>query len=652
MPRYNAEQLARAAAAGEPKAASDFAAASEWQAYQTEWLGIFSPDEQVPAVGDPQRRAVWHAATRQYKKMAAQSEADSKFAASLVDGTRQLVLSASILGSQARPAPDDQASTDALASSDPVPQSEHDLTLSSSIVSEKHAPSSARSGAVAVEGIASPTEACPATCPANALHHAATGLGIQGWPFMGDTATSGAVASGATAGGAEAGSEGASGEAASGATTSTAPLFTVGSPGPPIQMMRRPRKARTELMNALDRAATSSVVNESSVLNEAPMNAKMYVGAIALCHDYEPLDEGRLFGQLPSNVRPFVLAMEPVLNHRLELLGEINQRLALEAYEANCTAPRTSEYPRHFLLAPTQQEDFSGEMAVYRLKGTTWGDFNDMIHEFSILSWQELESYLVDGVVPASVAALEREQAEAAAAAVEKATAAAAAAAAVKEAEQANAQALLQQLLNALPQGELGNDKKKVLQAAIDSGSRMLSALRVPYPYAYSGGFIPRGPYPNAQISREPLLSGITDNLLVCASRWGRVETVKYLLGLRANVNKPNGFGDSPLMAAAINGQVEVVRTLMDAGADVYASHPEVGRGFTVLVAAVQRCSWKFGAEAEQRDGVKELVLYGQLKVVRCLLEEYKVDLKPAGLYGAPLLQLQYHSREYHCPYK
>ena len=38
MPSYSAEQLARAAEAGEPKANSEFADGSEWQAYQTECL--------------------------------------------------------------------------------------------------------------------------------------------------------------------------------------------------------------------------------------------------------------------------------------------------------------------------------------------------------------------------------------------------------------------------------------------------------------------------------------------------------------------------------------------------------------------------------------------------------------------------------------
>ena len=130
MPRYSAEQLARAAEAGEPKANSEFTDDSEWQAYQTEWLGIFSPDEQVPSVRDPQRRVVWQAAIRQFKKMAAQFQAEYEFATGqIVGATSQLDLNDSSLSSQAPgqagAEPGDPASADGLASSDLQPQSEH-----------------------------------------------------------------------------------------------------------------------------------------------------------------------------------------------------------------------------------------------------------------------------------------------------------------------------------------------------------------------------------------------------------------------------------------------------------------------------------------------------------------------------------------------
>ena len=80
-------------------------------------------------------------------------------------------------------------------------------------------------------------------------------------------------------------------------------------------------------------------------------------------------------------------------------------------------------------------------------------------------------------------------------------------------------------------------------------------------------------------------------------------------------------------MAAAINGQVGVVRVLMDAHADPYAEHPEVKWGFTALVAAVDRCcSLHYGWPSRT-------IQQAQLAVVRCLLEQYHVCLKPPGLY-------------------
>ena len=48
----------------------------------------------------------------------------------------------------------------------------------------------------------------------------------------------------------------------------------------------------------------------------------------------------------------------------------------------------------------------------------------------------------------------------------------------------------------------------------------------------------------------------------------------------------------------------------------------------TFRVAAVQRCTYVTCGE------VPETVQKQQLEVVRCLLEEYKVELRPAGLYG------------------
>jgi hypothetical protein len=76
MPRFNASELACAVAAGVPRASTTFADDDAWHVYQETWLRNFSPDEQLPPVGDHQRRIRWKAVTRQHKKMMAQLEAE------------------------------------------------------------------------------------------------------------------------------------------------------------------------------------------------------------------------------------------------------------------------------------------------------------------------------------------------------------------------------------------------------------------------------------------------------------------------------------------------------------------------------------------------------------------------------------------------
>lgn len=172
---------------------------------------------------------------------------------------------------------------------------------------------------------------------------------------------------------------------------------------------------------------------------------------------------------------------------------------------------------------------------------------------------------------------------------------------------------LLDELIDALNDGELHDQHKEALVAAIAGGADMLLWQIDRFTF-------------NDDYAARLILCGDSDNLLVRASRRGRIESVRYLLSIGADVNGCNGFGDSALMAAAINGKVGVVRALMGAGADAYAEHPEIGKGFTPLVAAVDRCASGYPSCVVQQ---------AQLAVVRCLLEEFKVNLKPPGLYGA-----------------
>jgi ankyrin repeat protein len=70
------------------------------------------------------------------------------------------------------------------------------------------------------------------------------------------------------------------------------------------------------------------------------------------------------------------------------------------------------------------------------------------------------------------------------------------------------------------------------------------------------------------------------DPLLFIAARAGYRATVDALLAAKANVNAKNRFGDTPLMAAALNGHLEVVRKLRTRGADIDP------RGWTPLIYA------------------------------------------------------------------
>jgi uncharacterized protein len=68
--------------------------------------------------------------------------------------------------------------------------------------------------------------------------------------------------------------------------------------------------------------------------------------------------------------------------------------------------------------------------------------------------------------------------------------------------------------------------------------------------------------------------------LLYTAARSGYRATVDVLLVAKANVNAKNRFGDTPLMAAALNGHLEIVRKLRTQGADLEP------RGWTPLIYA------------------------------------------------------------------
>jgi hypothetical protein len=83
---------------------------------------------------------------------------------------------------------------------------------------------------------------------------------------------------------------------------------------------------------------------------------------------------------------------------------------------------------------------------------------------------------------------------------------------------------LLDELIDALNDGELQDQHKEALVAAIAGGADMLSWQIDRFTF-------------NDDYAARLILCGDSDNLLVRASRRGRIESVRYLLSIGADVN-------------------------------------------------------------------------------------------------------------------
>jgi ankyrin repeat protein len=81
--------------------------------------------------------------------------------------------------------------------------------------------------------------------------------------------------------------------------------------------------------------------------------------------------------------------------------------------------------------------------------------------------------------------------------------------------------------------------------------------------------------------------SRLGQNPLSSAASLNRVEIVKLLLNHGANPNIADSENDTPLMAACHHGNIEIVSMLLAAGADVNAA--ETRYGYTPLASAVQK---------------------------------------------------------------
>jgi ankyrin repeat protein len=126
------------------------------------------------------------------------------------------------------------------------------------------------------------------------------------------------------------------------------------------------------------------------------------------------------------------------------------------------------------------------------------------------------------------------------------------------------------------------------------------------------------------------------DTALARAALYGQAEIVRALLDAGANINARTIIsGWTPLMAAASESKTAIVQILLDRGADINAQSPD---GTTPLMIAARsghvatvQVLLDRGAEVNQRspDGVSALAAaaaFGQLQIVRLLLSRGAKD--------------------------
>lgn len=114
------------------------------------------------------------------------------------------------------------------------------------------------------------------------------------------------------------------------------------------------------------------------------------------------------------------------------------------------------------------------------------------------------------------------------------------------------------------------------------------------------------------------------NHLLMSASEWGAFDVVKYLVsvGVGADVNF-SYKNETPLMNAAFNGKIEVVRILVENGADRFFMNEN---GATVLNYAfpnfeIMKYFLELGVHPDSGYPLLEAAMYNQLEVIDLLLE-------------------------------
>jgi ankyrin repeat protein len=61
------------------------------------------------------------------------------------------------------------------------------------------------------------------------------------------------------------------------------------------------------------------------------------------------------------------------------------------------------------------------------------------------------------------------------------------------------------------------------------------------------------------------------DNALYCVVRWNDLSAAKAVIGAGIDLNKAGDLGYTPLHVACMKGNVEMVKLLIDGGADIFA---------------------------------------------------------------------------------
>ena len=133
------------------------------------------------------------------------------------------------------------------------------------------------------------------------------------------------------------------------------------------------------------------------------------------------------------------------------------------------------------------------------------------------------------------------------------------------------------------------------------------------------------------------------NTLLQITARTGDLPMVNALLSFKANPKLRNALGETALMLAAVEGHVEVVRRLIDAGSDIN------GEGWTALHYAawkghleVCKLLMSKGAEIDARgpNGITPVMMAvrgGDLETVKWLVWEV-ADLEVKTIDGATAL--------------